>query len=69
MQGGVGWWVGPQHIKHTRLRLGPFAHYCAMSRSVPPPALQDILKKEDGLYIKYAMGSVLQMRYQVRRRH
>lgn len=29
-------------------------------------ALQDILKKEDGLYIKYAMGSMLNMRYQVR---
>ncbi|EFN55234.1 hypothetical protein CHLNCDRAFT_52630 [Chlorella variabilis] len=28
--------------------------------------VQDILKKEDGLYIKYAMGSMLNMRYQVR---
>lgn len=32
----------------------------------PTPALlQDILKKEDGMYIKYAVGSMLEMRYQV----
>jgi len=30
------------------------------------PGVQDILKKEDGAYIKYAMGSMLDMRYQVR---
>lgn len=30
------------------------------------PVPQDILKKEDGLYIKYAMGNMLDMRYQVR---
>ena len=33
--------------------------------AIPPCLLQDILKKEDGVYIKYAMGSMLNMRYQV----
>ena len=39
-------------------------------RPVPLPCTaalpQDILKKEDGAYLKYAMGSMLDIRYQVR---
>lgn len=34
-----------------------------LSHFVPAP--QDILRKEDGMYIKYAVGSMLSMRYQV----
>ena len=44
---------------------------CNTATPCRPPApavtcrLQDILKKEDGVYIKFAMGSMLNMRYQV----
>lgn len=32
-------------------------------------AVQDIMKKEEGKYVKYAMGHTLQMGYQVSPRH
>lgn len=41
--------------KTARVRL------CALAATLP----QDMVKKEDGAYLKYAMGSMLHMRYQV----